>query len=202
MRSNSSFVSPTSREQLLTVTDNFLNAFADNQTHPISLLTFFSTSSPVTIQHYPSSCPHPQSSLLCGQNAVRSYFDLLATHWTRSGLRHHIIDVDPSTRIVLLDGSITWKWNQSGRSWVEEFRITLAFDEMLSIVSFSVRTLSGPGTCVMRAKDVDKAPMTSMLNTGNGSFRFAVRLPLIFFKYHTDDVNGNPEVDALSLEVC
>ncbi|KAG6840787.1 hypothetical protein C0991_004327 [Blastosporella zonata] len=155
MSSSTSFPSPPTREQLLAVTDRYLTAFANNKTHPMFMLTFFSTIYPVTIQHYPSSSTHPQASLLRGPNAVRSYFDLLATHWTRTAVHQRTIDVDPLTRTVILEGSVTWKWKKSGRSWVEEFTCTLTFDELLKIVSYAVRTDSPLKTCLMRAKDTD-----------------------------------------------
>ncbi|KAF8074049.1 hypothetical protein FPV67DRAFT_784034 [Lyophyllum atratum] len=154
------------RDQLLTATDHFLTAFASNKTHPLTLLSHFSTTWPTSIQHYPSTCSHPQSSLLRGANAIRSYFDLLATHWTRSCVVHRTLQADISTRTVVFEGNVTWTWKKSGRSWVEDFTCTLAFDELLKIVSFSVRTDSEIQTCVMRAKDVDNSsPLLSMLAT-------------------------------------
>ncbi|KAF5377865.1 hypothetical protein D9615_006746 [Tricholomella constricta] len=160
MPSYCSSTSPT-RGDILAATERFLSAFANNKTHPLTLLTYFSTSAPVTIQHYPSTCTHPQSSLLRGPNAIRSYFDLLATHWTRTGLRMHqrTLEVDAAARRVVVQGCVTWTWKRSGRSWVEEFTCTMGFDEALKIVSFAVRTESASKTCIMQAKDVDETPI-------------------------------------------
>ncbi|KAG6917305.1 hypothetical protein DXG01_003146 [Tephrocybe rancida] len=178
MTSLNSFPAPPTREQLLVVTDRYLAAFANNKTHPLFLLTFFSTISPVTIQHYPSTSTHPQASLLRGPNAVRSYFDLLATHWTRTAVHKRAIDVDPFTRTVVFEGSITWKWKKSGRSWVEDFTCTIAFDELLKIVSYAVRTNSPLKTCLMRAKDIDDDPVPRMLSAGKETVRVLVcRVP-------------------------
>ncbi|KAG5734058.1 hypothetical protein E4T56_gene15501 [Termitomyces sp. T112] len=165
MSGSNPYTSTPTREQLLAVTNRYLTAFANDKTHPLYLLAFFSTTSPVTIQHYPSSSPHPQASILRGPNAVRSYFDLIATHWTRSPVSHRIIDADPFTRTVIFEGSITWKWKKSGRSWIEDFTCTLAFDELLKIVSYVVRTDSASKTCLMRAKDVDDSSLMRIMNT-------------------------------------
>ena len=146
-----------SRAQLLESTRRFLQALSTS-TPPLALLTHFSTTSQISILHYPSTCPHPSSSLLLGPNAIRSYFDLLATHWTRSNLSapHNLIHADPDTRTVTLAGSsIRWTWRANGRSWTEEFTCILGFDEFAKITRFEVRTESEPGTCVMCAVDRD-----------------------------------------------
>lgn len=130
----------------------FFNALASNASSPV-LLSHFSTSQEVTVQHYPAACPNPRSSLLRGPNAIRSYFDLLATHWTRSNLVQHSIVSDPDARTVVTNASVTWKWRKSGHQWTEDFLCTLTFDDALQIVSLTVRTDSGPTTCVMRAVD-------------------------------------------------
>jgi hypothetical protein len=133
----------------------FFDAFCSN-TPSIKMLHYFSTTSPAAIQHTPLECPHPYASKLSGSNAIRSYFDLLATHWTRSGA--HIrdeLEVDASNRRVVIPASVTWTWKKSGRQWREDFTWTLDYDESLKISSFVIRTMSGPGTCVMRAVDVD-----------------------------------------------
>ncbi|KAG6899747.1 hypothetical protein C0993_007234 [Termitomyces sp. T159_Od127] len=163
------FSSTPTREQLLAVTNRYLTAFANNKTHPLSMLTFFSTTSPVYIQHYPSNSPHPQASIIRGPNAVRSYFDLIATHWTRSPVAHRIVNVDPYMRTIVFEGSVTWKWKKSGRSWVEDFTCTLAFDEQLKIVSYVVRTDSASQTCLMRAKDVDDSSFAKIFNANTSS---------------------------------
>ncbi|KAF9481114.1 hypothetical protein BDN70DRAFT_876717 [Pholiota conissans] len=133
----------------------FFDAFAAN-TPPIKMLHHFSTSSPAVLQHTPLDCPHPFTSKLSGSNALRSYFDLLATNWTRSNA--HIrdeLEVDASNRRVVIPASVTWTWKRSGRHWREDFTWTLDFDDTLKISSFVIRTMSGPGTCVMRAVDID-----------------------------------------------
>ncbi|KAH0577983.1 hypothetical protein H2248_007034 [Termitomyces sp. 'cryptogamus'] len=148
MSGSNPYTSTPTREQLLAVTNRYLTAFAnDKNTHftcwpssPQLLQSPYSTIHPA---------PHiPKHLILRGPNAVRSYFDLIATHWTRSPVSHRIIDADPFTRTVIFEGSITWKWKKSGRSWIEDFTCTLAFDELLKIVSYVVRTDSASKTCL------------------------------------------------------
>ena len=147
---------PISDQRLIDACNCFFDAFSSD-TPPLTLLNFFSTTHPVTIQHYPAKCPVPQTSLLRGPNAVRSYFDLLATHWTRSNITSHAVAVDPLSRRVLVKGSINWTWKKSGRSWQEDFSCTLVFDDSdpLKIAQFVVKTENGAQACVMRAVDAD-----------------------------------------------
>lgn len=143
--------------------EQFFNAFTSCQGSS-QMLKFFSTTSSVVIQHAPATCPHPHTSRVNGSNAVRSYFDLLETHWNRSGVKiSKPPSVDASTRRVTLTAETTWTWKRSGKKWVEEFTWTLDYDEGLKIVSLVVRTISGPGTCVMRA--VDANPATTYENS-------------------------------------
>lgn len=145
-------------QQLRASSESFFDAFASNKPS-IKMLCYFSTTSPVIIQHTPDSCPHPHTSRLVGSNAIRSYFDLLATHWTRSNARTRATtQIDGPNRRVIVSASIDWAWRKSGRKWTEDFTWTLDFDESLEIVSFVIRTVSGPGTCVMRAIDIDAEP--------------------------------------------
>lgn len=139
-------------------TDAFFTALAANRP-PLKLLAYFSTTSPVSIQHAPRTCPHPSSSRLHGLNAVRSYFDLLATHWERIALTRHSSSVSAASRSVTISATVTWRWKKSGRSWNEDFTCTLEFDDHFKISHFFVTTESNPSTCVMRAVDAD-SPFT------------------------------------------
>ncbi|KDR83063.1 hypothetical protein GALMADRAFT_238865 [Galerina marginata CBS 339.88] len=142
-----------SEQQLRASSETFFDAFSSNKP-PNKMLSFFSNTAPVIIQHAPASCPHPHTSRLNGSNAIRSYFDLLATHWTRSDAKiRSPLQVDTNNRRVTLAASVTWMWRKSGRKFVEEFTWTLDYDEGLKLFSFVIRTVSGPGTCVMRAID-------------------------------------------------
>ncbi|KAH0578036.1 hypothetical protein H2248_005592 [Termitomyces sp. 'cryptogamus'] len=162
MSGSNPYTSTPTREQLLAVTNRYLTAFANDKTHPL----YFTI--------HPA--PHiPKHLILRGPNAVRSYFDLIATHWTRSPVSHRIIDADPFTRTVIFEGSITWKWKKSGRSWIEDFTCTLAFDELLKIVSYVVRTDSASKTCLMRAKDVDDSSLMRIMNTSTEWAQIVVR---------------------------
>ncbi|PPQ71817.1 hypothetical protein CVT26_007732 [Gymnopilus dilepis] len=146
-----------SEQQLRASTNAFFDAFSSNNP-PLKMLSFFSTTSPVIIQHAPATCPHPHTSRLDGSNAIRSYFDVLATHFVRSDAKIlSPLQVDLNKRRANLTASVTWKWKKSGRKFVEEFTWTLDYDEGLRIVSFVIRTVSGPGTCVMRAIDSEPA---------------------------------------------
>ncbi|KAF4617626.1 hypothetical protein D9613_006223 [Agrocybe pediades] len=142
-------------QELLDASRRFFDAFAASQGSS-QMLKFFSTTSAAVIQHAPASCPHPYTSRLSGSNAVRSYFDLLGTHWTRSSVKlASALEVDASKRRVSVTAESTWTWKRSGRKFREEFTWTIDYDESMKIVSFIIRTLSGPGTCVMRAVDAD-----------------------------------------------
>ncbi|KAF8895562.1 hypothetical protein BD779DRAFT_1609071 [Infundibulicybe gibba] len=122
------------QQQFIASSDAFFQAFASN-TPPLTLLSYFSTT------HL--FAPY-------GLNAIRSYFDLLATHWIRSDMRKHSIRAYPDTRQVVVTASVTWMWRQSRRSWTEDFKSP-------KIISFVVTTESSPGTCVMRAVDTEPA---------------------------------------------
>lgn len=143
----------STERKLRECSEAFFDAFAANAP-AIKMLHYFSTTSPTFVQHTPVECPHPLTSRVAGINAVRSYFDLLATHWTRSGANiRDELEVDAASRRVIIPASVTWKWRQSGRAWREDFIWTLGFDESFKISSFIVRTMSGGGTCIMRAVD-------------------------------------------------
>lgn len=143
----------SSAQDLLRASQTFFDAFAANKSS-ISLMENFSTSKPIIIQHASSSCPYPRASRLIGANAVRSYFDLLSTHFVRSKMELHGLPiVDAGEKQVKMVASVTWTWRRSKRSWVEEFTWTLDYDEQLKIICFIVETTSPRGTCVMKAVD-------------------------------------------------
>ncbi|KAJ7578191.1 hypothetical protein C8J56DRAFT_969277 [Mycena floridula] len=122
---------------------------------PIVLLGHFSQTHLVVIQHAPLTCPHAKESRLTGLNAVRSYFDILATHWDRSEPKRHSLVVKEDTMQVDVAASVKWTWKASGKSFREDFTCTLDFDEHAKVTSFIMNTTSGPGTCVMRAVDIE-----------------------------------------------
>ncbi|KAF9533201.1 hypothetical protein CPB83DRAFT_846037 [Crepidotus variabilis] len=147
-----------SEQDLLEATKTFFAAFAEDS-NSLFLLQYFSTTKPVIIQHAPATCPRPQTSRLAGIAAVRSYFDLLSTYFSRSKVQlQELPQVDVEARRVELEASAVWKWKTSGRSWTEDFSWALEYDEKLKITSFIVTTTSEPTTCAMRA--VDRAPVT------------------------------------------
>lgn len=144
-------------KQLRACSEAFFDAFSEN-TPSIKMLHHFSTTSPTVVQHTHVECPHPLTSRVTGSHGIRSYFDLLATHWARSGARiRDEVEVDVCKRRVTIPASVTWTWRKSCRSWKEDFTWTLDFDDSLKISSFIIRTMSSPGTCVMRAIDCDPA---------------------------------------------
>ncbi|TFK27560.1 hypothetical protein FA15DRAFT_701769 [Coprinopsis marcescibilis] len=152
-------------EQLLSTTDAFLQALAVNASSQC-LLSFFSTTNPVVVQHAPAGCNHAHTSRLTGLNAVRSYFDLVTTHWTRSSVQTHSRPrANSSKRRTVISASVTWMWRQSGRQWTEDFICTLDFDENFKIVSFIIQTESPPETCLMSAKDVESSSSTLSSST-------------------------------------
>jgi len=144
-----------SEKSLLDASNAFFNAFAASKP-PTNMLGYFSISTPVVLQHAPAGCPQTPMSRHVGSNAIRSYLDLLATHWIRSDVcLRNPPQADEVTRRVVLPGSATWSWRKSGRKWTEDFIWTLDFDEGLKIISFVVQTVSEPSTCVMRATDIE-----------------------------------------------
>ncbi|KAJ7696690.1 hypothetical protein B0H17DRAFT_390030 [Mycena rosella] len=145
----------SSNQQLLFAAEVlFLDLAASTLSSDI-LATHFSTTNEVAIQHAPALCPHPYTSRVTGLNGVRSYFDLLATHWLRSDMKiHERTVVDPHR--VAVTASVQWTWRLSGRSWREDFLCTLEYDDHLKIVGMIVETRSAQGTCVMRAVDADR----------------------------------------------
>ncbi|KAF9013119.1 hypothetical protein BDQ17DRAFT_1404701 [Cyathus striatus] len=145
-----------STQTLLNTTTSFFTSLSTN-TSPLALLSYFSAVIPPRIQHCPSTCPHPSASLLYGSNAVRSYFDLVATHWVRTAMSLTSMTPDPdfNKRRVHVRGSVQWMWRGSGRRWTEDFSCLVEFDEGMKIIAFLIKTESAPETCVMRAVDRD-----------------------------------------------
>ncbi|KAF5361088.1 hypothetical protein D9756_005114 [Leucocoprinus leucothites] len=183
-----------SHHHLLSTTDSFFRALAANQP-PLKLLSYFSTTNPVSIQHAPRTCPNPHTSRLHGLNAIRSYFDLLATHWERVAITQHSRNVvSSSSRAVTTSASVTWRWKKSGRSWNEDFTCTLEFDDHSKITHFVVVTESGPSTCIMRAVDTDSAASPSssssptrgssgIIKVASPDTQHPMSLPLFFFAF-------------------
>jgi hypothetical protein len=119
------------------------------QKTPQSLLSHFSTTQTVTIQHnyVHSTTPH----LFVGLHAVRSYFDLLALHWTRDDMQIHEYTDDADKRRVVVKANVRWTWRRSKKSWREEFTCTLDFDEWLKVSKFVVESSPPEHNCVMLA---------------------------------------------------
>ncbi|KAF8881187.1 hypothetical protein CPB85DRAFT_1442872 [Mucidula mucida] len=113
----------------------------------------FSHSSDVVLQHAWSTCQNPNSYRFTGLNAVRSYFDLLSTHYERSCMMQHAIHVGDSTGRVVIAASVKWTWKSSRHHWQEDYTCYIDYDATLKVVSFIVVTTSGESTCVMRAVD-------------------------------------------------
>ncbi|KAJ6622625.1 hypothetical protein B0H10DRAFT_892974 [Mycena sp. CBHHK59/15] len=142
-----------SRKQLLFAAEAFFLDLSANTPSKI-LIAHFSSTKEVVIQHAPALCPHPYTSRLTGLNAVRSYFDLIATNWLRSETQiRSQTAIEP--RQVAVKASVRWTWRESGRSWTEDFLCILDYDDNLKIMSMIIQTESEPGTCVMRAIDAD-----------------------------------------------
>lgn len=134
------------------------------------LLNHFSTTHNVVLQHSFSTCATPQAYRFTGLTAVRSYFDLLATHYERACVGQQIALVSEAGGRVIVDGSTKWTWKRSRREWQEDYRVYVDFDAALKVVSYVVVTTSPEGTCVMRAVDpgeVNKKKLFDVL----GEFR-------------------------------
>ncbi|KAJ7019425.1 hypothetical protein C8F04DRAFT_334476 [Mycena alexandri] len=149
---------PPSRQQLLFAAEVLFLDLASDASSNI-LVRHFSSTEEVVLQHAPALCQHPHTSRVTGMNAVRSYFDLLATHWLRSETKLHSQRVVEGCSKVTVTASVKWTWRLSGRSWREDFSCTLEYDDHLKVVQMIIETNSPQGTCVMRAIDAD--PLTS-----------------------------------------
>ncbi|KAJ7740222.1 hypothetical protein DFH07DRAFT_778450 [Mycena maculata] len=145
-------MAPSQQQVLFAAEVLFLDLAANTSSN--ILIGHFSTTREVVVQHAPVRCPHPYTSRITGLNGVRSYFDLIATHWLRSDMEIHGRTV--ADQQVVVNASARWTWRTSGRSWKEEFVCTLDYDEHLKVVRMIIETKSGPGTCVMRAVDSDR----------------------------------------------
>jgi hypothetical protein len=141
---------PPTKDQLTVATKELLTAICA-RTPPLRLLSHFSRTELVVIDHTPINAPHAYPAT--GLNAVRSYFDLLSTHWTCKSFERHETNVFPEAQQVVTKASVIWTWKHSGRSWTEEFTCTFDFDDQLKVKRFLVRTTSPPGTCVMMANE-------------------------------------------------
>jgi len=128
----------------------FADIAAQKPSHII--LSHFSVTHNVTLQHdyVHTTTPH----VFVGLHAVRSYFDLLALHWTRDDIQLHQCDIDVDKQQVIIKASLQWTWRRSKNSWMEEFTCTLDFDDRLKVKGFIVKSSPPENTCVMLAVDV------------------------------------------------
>lgn len=166
--------SPLAKQMCFAV-DAFRDALCTERSSS-QLLEFFSTSQEPVIQHTPANCSNPLGSRLTGLNAVRSYFDIQATHWRRDhiGVRG-LPQLDLEQRTMVLDASVVWVWRCSRRRWTEDVNCTITLDDDMKIVSFVIRTESGPESCVWLAKDVDRPAHESLGVKRVGETRCSVR---------------------------
>jgi hypothetical protein len=137
-------------------TEDMVDGQGNNATFPLT-----STRSPCTSTY-----------VLTGHNAVRSYFDMICTHWTRSRVEvHHTSYSLPKypnrPPQVVIDFSITWTWNRSGHSWTEDCTMTIDFDDSAKMVNMLCQTTSGRETCVMHATDPRQQTQVSANRTSN-----------------------------------
>lgn len=137
---------------LTAVAEDLFSDIANNSPS-IRLLAHFSQHQTVTIQHSFAECKTPDAYRFTGLNAVRSYFDLLATHYERSAMEKHSMRISAHAGRVILLGSVHWTWRSSRKGWREDFECTIDFDDNLKVISFVMLTTSSPSTCVMRAVD-------------------------------------------------
>ncbi len=134
-------------------------------------LSYFSKSRSVTIQHLYEGCPSPSMYHLTGINAVRSYFDLIATHYDCTPL--HSVPIRTCTTEegmwqAVIQATVLWMWKSSGLTWQEDFICTLDLDAGLKVVLLVILTTSGEDTCLMRA--VDPARQVAYTVQSNGRY--------------------------------
>jgi hypothetical protein len=119
---------PTS-DQLQAAGDKLFADIAAS-TSPLLLLSHFSDTEIVVIDHAHIDA-HPAPNV--GLNAVRSYFDILTTHWSRSNLERHETFIRPESHQVICRASVWWTWRSSGRKFKEEFTVTVDWDDQLKV---------------------------------------------------------------------
>jgi len=125
------------------------------QKAPNVLLSHFSSTHNVTLQH--DYIHNTVTYSFAGLHAVRSYFDLLSLHWMRDDMRFHDCHVYADKSQVVVKASVQWTWRVSKRSWRENFTCTLDFDERLKVKRFIVVSNPPEESCVMLA--IDAAPI-------------------------------------------
>ncbi|KAF9019649.1 hypothetical protein BDZ89DRAFT_992405 [Hymenopellis radicata] len=150
-------INPTS-PQLSVVVDKLLQSLFSANVSSNDRLSYFSKSRSVTIQHSYEGCPSPSMYRFTGLNAVRSYFDLIATHYDCTPLRLHSVPIrtrttEEGTWQTVIQATVLWTWKSSGLTWQEDFTCTLDLDAGLKVASLVILTTSGEDTCLMRAVD-------------------------------------------------
>lgn len=151
---------PSKQDQLIHAANSFLAALSNPTRNSRMLLSYFSTRQTVTLDHSPSVTQYPQySAPFIGLSAVRSYFDLIAMHYTVVSVATHSFQAFASQSRVVSISSIQWRWRSSGNTWTEDVSCTFEYDEQLKLKSFIVKTQSAEDTCVLRA--VDRTPSRS-----------------------------------------
>jgi hypothetical protein len=120
----------------------------------VDLLSHFSTTQPIVLQHDCVDSINPCT--FSGPHAVRSYFDLLALHWTRDDVQLHECTIDEDNRRVVATATTQWRWRVSGESWREDFTCTLDFDERLKVTGFIVHSSPPETNCIMHATDTPR----------------------------------------------
>ncbi|KAL1745000.1 hypothetical protein HDZ31DRAFT_82263 [Schizophyllum fasciatum] len=138
-----------------------------------TILAYFSALHEPVIQHAPARGPSRASpeSRMYGLNAVRSYFDLLATHFDLQGMEEDVkvrrVWTEPTRRAALAEVHAGWRWRAKGqrgaagcsasgcqrppRGFNEEFELEVVFDEEMKVASFLVATTGG--LCAMEARN-------------------------------------------------
>ncbi|KAL1705242.1 hypothetical protein EV121DRAFT_279799 [Schizophyllum commune] len=93
-----------------------------------TLLAHFSTLHEPILQHAPAGCPLRGGieSRMRGLNAVRSYFDLLATHFNFHGMEEDVdikrVWAEPCRRAAKAQVHARWRWRTRGQSGGRESR--------------------------------------------------------------------------------
>ncbi|KAF8908679.1 hypothetical protein CPB85DRAFT_774213 [Mucidula mucida] len=165
---------PPSSSQLSSVVERLLEKLFTPNTSSNERLSYFSKSHSITIQHSYEGCPSPSMYRFTGVNAVRSYFDLIATHYDCTPLRLHSVPIrtrttEEATWQTFIEATVLWTWKSSGLTWQEDFICTLDLDAGLKVASLVILTTSGEDTCLMRA--VDPGRQVAFTGQSNGRRR-------------------------------
>jgi len=144
------------QQNLDTVQQHILNAVnalyveaTNTAVQALQITDYFSDTDCPVFRHVPEEDVNTPAGWVYGHDGVRSYFDLLALHWTRQFcVRQSSITVDPVSRTCQFVLDIHWSWRRPGiPGWLEILECNQTYDFAYKIMRAEYITLSGRDTC-------------------------------------------------------